>query len=74
MFSLANFRFGVNPSSKGSSDPDDLVGFLQNASVELYLENVHDADPTLGIYDDFGDVRRTGSKPRTIGLRLRYRF
>ena len=42
--------------------------------MEVYLENVHDADPTLGIYDDFGDVRRTGSKPRTIGLRLRYRF
>ena len=73
-YSLANLRFGVNPSSKGSSDVDDVLGFLQNASLEVYLENVHDADPTLGIYDDFGDVRRTGSKPRTIGLRLRYRF
>ena len=72
-YSLANLRFGVNPSSKAGSI-DDVLGFLKNASVEMYFENIHDSDPTLGIYDDFGDVRRTGTKPRTIGIRLRYRF
>ena len=73
-YSLANLRFGVNPSSKADSNADDIVGFLKNASVELYIENVHDADPQYGIYNDFGDVRRTSAKPRTYGLRLRYRF
>ena len=68
-YSLANFRAGF--------DND-------NSSIELYVTNLTDEDAYLSRYDDFsaeGDsgysgfgVRRTGSKPRVIGIRLRYRY
>jgi outer membrane receptor protein involved in Fe transport len=68
-YALANFRAGF--------DND-------NSSIELYVTNLTDEDAYLSRYDDFsavGDsgysgfgVRRTGSKPRVIGIRLRYRY
>ena len=68
-YGLANFRTGVD---------------FTNTSLEFYINNVFDKDAYLSRYDDFESVgpsgysgfgiRRTGSKPRVIGIRLRYRY
>ena len=69
-YAIANIRAGFD-----SSD---------NTSIELYISNLTDEDAYLSRYDDFsaiGDsgysgfgVRRTGSKPKVIGIRLRYKY
>jgi len=56
----------------------------ENTSVELYITNLTDEDAYLSRYDDFSaegssgytgfGVRRTGSKPRVVGIRIRYRY
>ena len=56
----------------------------ENTSVELYVTNLSDEDAYLSRYDDFSavgssgytgfGVRRTGSKPRVVGIRIRYRY
>ena len=43
-------------------------------SGEVFINNVNDTRPVLGLYDDFGDLRQTSSQPRVIGLRLRYKY
>ena len=68
-YSMSNLRAGV--------DND-------NSSIELYVTNLFDKDAYLSRYDDFESVgssgysgfgiRRTGSKPRVIGIRIRYRY
>jgi len=68
-YSMSNLRAGI--------DND-------NSSIELYVTNLFDKDAYLSRYDDFesvGDsgysgfgIRRTGSKPRVIGIRIRYRY
>tara|TARA_B100000575_G_C23141362_1_gene664312 strand:+ start:3651 stop:6086 length:2436 start_codon:yes stop_codon:yes gene_type:complete len=68
-YAISNLRAGV--------DND-------NTSVEVYISNLTDEDAYLSRYDDFSDVgssgysgfgvRRTGSKPRVIGIRLRYNY
>ena len=56
--------------------------------IILYVNNIFDKDGLLSIYDDFAELaspsrtsgypgfgyRRTGSKPRVIGIRFRYRY
>jgi outer membrane receptor protein involved in Fe transport len=69
-YAIANVRAGID-----SSD---------NVSLEFYITNLTDEDAYLSRYDDFsavGDsgysgfgVRRTGSKPKVIGIRLRYKY
>ncbi|MAD48378.1 MAG: hypothetical protein CMQ53_03385, partial [Gammaproteobacteria bacterium] len=68
-YGLANFRTGVD---------------FNNTSLELYINNILDKDAYLSRYNDFEGVgssgypgfgiRRTGSKPRVIGIRFRYRY
>ena len=68
-YSMSNLRAGI--------DND-------NSSIELYVTNLFDKDAYLSRYDDFESVgssgysgfgiRRTGSKPRVIGIRIRYRY
>ena len=68
-YALANLRAGF--------DND-------NTSVEVYITNLTDEDGYLSRYDDFSaigssgysgfGVRRTGTKPRVLGVRLRYRY
>ena len=68
-YALANIRVGFDNN---------------NTSVEIYVSNLTDEDGYLSRYDDFsavGDsgysgfgVRRTGTKPRVLGVRLRYRY
>ena len=72
-YGLANFRTGID---------------FDNTSIELYVNNIFDKDGFLSIYDDFAELappertsgypgfgyRRTGSKPRVIGIRFRYRY
>jgi outer membrane receptor protein involved in Fe transport len=68
-YAISNIRAGVDN---------------ENTSVELYITNLTDEDAYLSRYDDFSDVgssgysgfgvRRTGSKPRVIGIRIRYRY
>ena len=72
-YGLANFRTGID---------------FDNTSIELYVNNIFDKDGLLSIYDDFAELaspsrtsgypgfgyRRTGSKPRVIGIRFRYRY
>ena len=68
-YAISNIRAGVDN---------------ENTSVELYITNVTDEDAYLSRYDDFSavgssgysgfGVRRTGSKPRVIGIRIRYRY
>ena len=68
-YGLANFRTGVD---------------FDNTSLEVYVNNIFDKDAYLSRYNDFADVgssgydgfgiRRTGSKPRVIGIRFRYRY
>ena len=55
-----------------------------NTSLEFYITNLFDKDAYLSRYNDFVDVgdsgyagfgyRRTGSKPRIVGIRIRYRY
>ena len=55
-----------------------------NTSIELYISNLTDEDGYLSRYDDFSavgssgysgfGVRRTGTKPRVLGVRFRYRY
>ena len=55
-----------------------------NTSFELYISNLTDEDGYLSRYDDFSavgssgysgfGVRRTGTKPRVLGVRFRYRY
>jgi outer membrane receptor for ferrienterochelin and colicin len=55
-----------------------------NTSIEFYISNLTDEDGYLSRYDDFSavgssgytgfGVRRTGTKPRVLGIRLRYRY
>jgi len=33
-----------------------------------------DKDGYQSRYDDFGDIRRTNTKPKVFGLRFRYRY
>jgi len=68
-YALANLRAGF--------DND-------NTSIEVYITNLTDEDGYLSRYDDFSavgssgysgfGVRRTGTKPRVLGVRLRYRY
>ena len=68
-YGLANFRTGID---------------FNNTSLEFYVNNILDKDAYLSRYNDFADVgssgyagfgiRRTGSKPRVIGIRFRYRY
>ena len=68
-YGLANFRTGVD---------------FDNTSLEFYINNILDKDAYLSRYNDFEGVgssgyngfgiRRTGSKPRVIGVRFRYRY
>ena len=68
-YAISNIRAGVDN---------------ENTSVELYITNLTDEDAYLSRYDDFSavgssgysgfGVRRTGSKPRVIGIRIRYRY
>lgn len=71
-YGLANMRLGVE---------------MDNSIIEAYISNIADEDGYLSRYDDFaqaGDpatsgypgfgIRRTGTKPRVIGIRYRYRF
>ena len=68
-YALANIRAGFDNN---------------NTSVELYVSNLTDEDGYLSRYDDFSavgssgysgfGVRRTGTKPRVLGIRLRYRY
>ena len=68
-YALANLRAGF--------DND-------NTSIEVYITNLTDEDGYLSRYDDFSavgssgysgfGVRRTGTKPRVLGIRLRYRY
>ena len=68
-YAISNIRAGVDN---------------ENTSVELYITNVTDEDAYLSRYDDFSavgssgysgfGVRRTGSKPRVVGIRIRYRY
>ena len=56
----------------------------KNTSIELYISNLTDEDGYLSRYDDFSavgssgysgfGVRRTGTKPRVLGVRFRYRY
>ena len=62
---------------------------FSNTSVEFYVNNLFDKNGYLSRYDDFASVgsesvggsgypgfgiRRTGSKPRVVGIRFRYRY
>ena len=68
-YGLANFRTGVD---------------FNNTSLEFYINNLLDKDAYLSRYNDFEGVgssgyagfgiRRTGSKPRVVGIRFRYRY
>jgi outer membrane receptor protein involved in Fe transport len=68
-YAIANLRAGL--------DND-------NTSIEFYISNLTDEDGYLSRYDDFSavgssgytgfGVRRTGTKPRVLGIRLRYRY
>jgi outer membrane receptor protein involved in Fe transport len=68
-YAISNIRAGVDN---------------ENTSLELYITNLTDEDAYLSRYDDFSavgssgysgfGVRRTGSKPRVIGIRIRYRY
>ena len=68
-YALANIRAGFDNN---------------NTSVEIYVSNLTDEDGYLSRYDDFSavgssgysgfGVRRTGTKPRVLGVRLRYRY
>ena len=68
-YGLANMRLGVE---------------MDNSIIEAYISNIADEDGYLSRYDDFTEagtsgypgfgVRRTGTKPRVIGIRYRYRF
>ena len=68
-YALANLRAGFDNN---------------NTSVEVYISNLTDEDGYLSRYDDFSavgssgysgfGVRRTGTKPRVLGIRLRYRY
>ena len=68
-YSISNLRFGIEGD---------------NSSTELYISNLFDKDGYLTRYDDWGDVgtsgysgfgvRRTGTKPRVLGIRYKYRF
>ena len=68
-YALANIRAGFDNN---------------NTSVEIYVSNLTDEDGYLSRYDDFSavgssgysgfGVRRTGTKPRVLGIRLRYRY
>ena len=68
-YGLANFRTGID---------------FNNTSLEFYVNNILDKDAYLSRYNDFADVgssgyagfgiRRTGSKPRVVGIRFRYRY
>ena len=68
-YSQANLRAGLD---------------FSNTSVEFYVNNLFDKNGYLSRYDDFesvGDsgyagvgIRRTGSKPRVVGIRFRYRY
>ena len=71
-YALANLRAG-------------FAGFdNENTSIEVYITNLTDEDGYLSRYDDFSavgssgysgfGVRRTGTKPRVLGVRLRYRY
>jgi outer membrane receptor protein involved in Fe transport len=69
-YAIANIRAGFDASDK--------------TSIELYISNLTDEDAYLSRYDDFSEVgdsgysgfgiRRTGSKPKVIGIRLRYKY
>ena len=68
-YSQANLRAGLD---------------FSNTSVEFYVNNLFDKNGYLSRYDDFESVgtsgyagfgiRRTGSKPRVVGIRFRYRY
>ena len=60
-YSLMNFRVGINP---------DGGHWL----AEVYVRNL--ADTNAIVYSNTGnfDLRETTNEPRTIGLRLNYRF
>ena len=60
-YSLMNLRLGLNPGNG-------------RWLAELYCENL--ADKNAIIYTNTGnfDLRQTTNQPRTIGLRLNYRF
>ena len=68
-YGLANMRLGVE---------------MDNSIIEAYISNIADEDGYLSRYDDFTEagssgypgfgVRRTGTKPRVVGIRYRYRF
>ena len=69
-YAIANIRAGFDSS--------------ENTSIEIYINNLTDEDAYLSRYDDFGEagdsgypgfgIRRTGSKPKVIGIRLRYKY
>ena len=59
-YSLMNTRLGVD--------------FQSGTTAELFIRNVNDTDPVLGLYDDFSEYRKTSGQPRVIGVRVRYKF
>lgn len=59
-YSLMNTRVGVD--------------FQSGTTAELFIRNVNDTDPVLGLYDDFSEYRKTSGQPRVIGVRVRYKF
>jgi hypothetical protein len=58
-YAIANMRIGIE------SD---------NRSIEFYMTNMFNKDGYQSRYDDFGDIRRTNTKPKVFGLRFRYRY
>ena len=59
-YSIMNIRTGMD--------------FGRGVSGEIFINNVNDTRPVLGLYEDFGDLRQTSSQPRVIGLRIRYKY
>ena len=59
-YSLMNTRLGVD--------------FQSGTTAELFIRNVNDTDPVLGLYDDFSEYRKISGQPRVIGVRVRYKF
>ena len=48
--------------------------FGSGVSGEIFINNVNDTRPVLGLYNDFSEFRLTSSQPRVIGLRIRYKY